>query len=112
MAQEILAGAASEGDYSAYLEDWVEPFEKLGRVITPGHSAWMRAALMMRLVQRRKMSAGGFARGFLNDCLVAASAHEHGFVLMTRNTSDFDRIREVAPGFEYTAPWPGRVGGG
>lgn len=115
VAQEILAGAADEVAYRAYLEDWVEPFEKLGRIITPDHSTWMRAALIMtRLVERRRMSAGGFRRSFLNDCLVAASSRENGFVLVTRNTRDFGLIREVEPGVEYTAPWPGseRAGDG
>lgn len=109
VAQEILAGATDERSYRAYLEDWVEPFEDLGRVITPGHPAWMRAALIMtRLVELGRMSPGGFSRSFLNDCLIAASAGEHGFVLVTRNSRDFDLIEEVEPGFEHTAPWPGR----
>lgn len=108
VAQEILAGAADEWGYRAYLEDWVEPFEKLGRVLTPGHSAWLRAALIItRLVERGRMSPGGFSRSFLNGCLIAASARDHGFVLVTRNTKDFDLIREVEPGFEHTEPWPG-----
>ena len=44
VAQEILAGAHSEASYREYHEDWVAPFEALGRVITPSHAAWARAA--------------------------------------------------------------------
>lgn len=107
VAQEILAGAADEAGYRAYHKDWVEPFADLGRIITPGHGAWMRAALIMtRLVQRRKMSPGGFSRSFLNDCLIAAGARDHGFVVVTRNTDDFELIRQVEPRFEYRPPWP------
>lgn len=109
VAQEILAGARNEAGYRAFHADWVAPFEDLGRIITPGHAAWMRAALIMtRLVEHRHMSAGGFSRSFLNDCLIAASAREHGFVLVTRNATDFERIQRVEPSLEYARPWPER----
>ena len=109
VAQEILAGAHDEAAYQAYREDWVAPFEDLGRVITPSHESWMRAALIMaRLVERGHMSPGGFSRSFLNDCLIAASAWELGFVLVTRNATDFALIRRVEPRLKYAAPWPER----
>jgi len=108
VAQEILAGARDEAGYRAYHEDWVAPFEALGRVLTPSHTTWTRAALIIvRLVARAKMSSGGFSRSFLNDCLIAASAREHGFVLVTRNATDFGLIRQVEPRLRYALPWPG-----
>jgi len=108
VAQELLAGAQDEVVHRRYHEIWVEPFEDLGRVITPDHGAWVRAALIMtRLVERGTMRPGGFSRGFLNDCLIAASAREHGFVLITRNTRDFEMIRQVEPSLATEAPWPG-----
>lgn len=108
IAHEILAGARDEAGHKAYHEDWVAPFEDLGRIITPSHTSWMRAALIMaRLVERGHLSAGGFSRSFLNDCLITASAREYGFVLVTRNTADFALIRRVEPRLEYVAPWPG-----
>ncbi len=107
VAQEILAGARDEAGYRGYHGAWVAPFEQMGRVITPSHGSWTRAArIMMRLVHRGPMSPGGFTRSFLNDCLIAASAREHGFVLVTANTDDFDLIRQVEPGLRYAAPWP------
>ncbi|HYT72074.1 MAG TPA: hypothetical protein VEK78_11880, partial [Gemmatimonadales bacterium] len=48
------------------------------------------------------------AQPALNDCLIAASTREHGFVLVTRNTAYFARIRQVEPGVAYEAPWPDR----
>jgi predicted nucleic acid-binding protein len=109
VAQEILAGARDEAGYREYREDWVAPFEDLGRIITPGHQAWMRAALIMaRLVESGRMSPGGFSRSFLNDCLIAASARDHGFVLVTRNTTDFALIKQVESRLEYASPWPER----
>lgn len=110
VAQEILAGAKSERAFRAYHEDWVEPFEELGRVLAPGHGSWMGAALIMtRLVERGWKSPGGFTRSFLNDCLIAATAREHGFVLITRNTHDYTMIGEVEPGLRFEAPWPEQV---
>ena len=107
IAHEILAGARDEADYREYHEDWVAPFEDLQRVITPSHITWTRAALILaRLVQRRHVSPGGFSRSFLNDCLIAASAREHGFILVTRNTSDFTLISQVERGIRYQTPWP------
>lgn len=109
VAQEILAGAHDEGAYRRYHEDWVGPFEELGRVITPSHDSWMRAArIMVRLVERGTMSPGGFRRSFLNDCLIAASAREHGYVIVTRNERDYIHIHDVDPSFDFAPPWPGR----
>ncbi len=108
VAQEILSGARDEAGYRDFHEDWVEPFEALGRVITPTHAAWIRAALILtRLVQSGARTPGGFTRGFLNDCLIAASAREAGFTLVTADTSDFELIRTVEPRFQFTTPWPG-----
>jgi predicted nucleic acid-binding protein len=107
IAQEILAGARDEADYREHREDWVAPFEDLGRLITPSHAAWMHAALIVaRLVERGRLSPGGFGRGFLNDCLIAASARDHGFILVTRNTADSALISQVEPGIRYVPPWP------
>jgi hypothetical protein len=64
------------------------------------------ARIMTRLVEAGAMSAGGVTRSFLNDCIIAASAREHGFVLVTRNARDFALIKSIEPGLEYTPPWP------
>jgi predicted nucleic acid-binding protein len=107
IAQELLAGARNESDYREYYEDWVAPFEDLRRIIAPSHTTWTRAALIMtRLVERGHLSPGGFSRSFLNDCLIAVSAREHGFVLVTRNTGDFALIGRVERGIRYQPPWP------
>ncbi|MQA91744.1 MAG: PIN domain-containing protein [Gemmatimonas sp.] len=109
VAQEILAGARDESGYRAYHEGWISPFEDLGRVVTPTHSTWLRAALIMaRLVEGGHRSPGGFTRSFLNDCLIAASAREQGFVLVTRNTGDFALIGRVEPSLTHVPPWPER----
>jgi predicted nucleic acid-binding protein len=107
IVQELLAGARDESDYREYYEDWVAPFEDLRRIITPSHATWTRAALIAaRLVERGYLSPGGFSRSFLNDCLIAASARDHGFVLVTRNTGDFALIGRVERGIRWQPPWP------
>jgi predicted nucleic acid-binding protein len=109
VAQEILAGARDEAGYREYHEDWIAPFEDLGRIVTPGHTTWTRAALIMtRLVAGGHRSPGGFSRSFLNDCLIAASARDHGFVIVTRNQTDFALIQRVEPRLEHAPPWPDR----
>ncbi len=60
---------------------------------------------MAALVQRRRLSPGGFGRSFLNDVLLAVSCREAGVVLITTNVSDFSRIRAVEP-FRFEPPWP------
>ena len=94
--------ARDEADYREYREDRVTPFEDLGRVIAPSHTAWMRAALILaRLVERGHLSPVGFSRSFLNDCLIAASVRDYGFILVTRNTGDFALISQVERVFRY-----------
>ena len=45
-------------------------------------------------------------RGIFNDCLLAASAREHGFDIITWNVRDFARIARVEPELRYAAPFP------
>jgi predicted nucleic acid-binding protein len=106
VAQELLAGAVSPSLERATQAEYIEPFEAVGRLLTPSHRAWKRAGeIVAQLVRRKEISPGGFRRSFLNDCLLAASVREHGFVLVTRNTTDFDLIRSIEQ-VEVVPPWP------
>jgi predicted nucleic acid-binding protein len=106
VAQELLAGAVRPEVERRLRDSLVRPFEKVGRVLTPTHRCWKRAGeIMARLVRAKKLSPGGFGPSFVNDCLIAASAREHGFVLVTRNVRDFQLIGTVEP-VEVIAPWP------
>jgi predicted nucleic acid-binding protein len=106
VAQELLAGAVSPSLERATKTELIEPFEAVDRLLTPSHRAWKRAGeIVARLVRRKQISPGGFPRSFLNDCLLAASVREHGFVLVTRNTADFDLIRSIEP-VDVLPPWP------
>ncbi len=106
VAEEMLAGALHPALERRTQERFIAPFEAVRRVVIPGHATWKRAGQMIaRLVRDKKLSPGGIGRGFVNDCLLAASAREHGFVLITDNTRDFDLIRTVEP-VEVSPPWP------
>lgn len=106
VAGELLAGALHPDLERKVQEQLIAPFEAAKRVITPGHGAWKRAGLIVaQLVRKKKLRPEGIRRSFLNDCLIAASAREHGFILITDNTRDFDLIRTVHP-VEAVRPWP------
>jgi predicted nucleic acid-binding protein len=108
VAQELLAGAVRPDVERRLLTKLVRPVETVGRVITPTHRTWTRAGqIIAQLVREKRLSPGGVARSFVNDCLLAASAREHGFVLVTRNVADFELIRSVEA-LEVAAPWPER----
>jgi predicted nucleic acid-binding protein len=106
VAGELLAGATSQGLERRTRRAFLAPLEAVGRVITPSHEAWKRAgAILAELVRGGVLRPGAFGRSFFNDCLIAASAREHGFVLITANTSDFHRISSVEP-LPFQKPWP------
>lgn len=106
VAGELLAGAFQPHLERRTLEDFIAPHQETGRVITPGHGTWLRAGqIIVKLVRAKRMGAKGIPRSFFNDCLIAASAREHGLTVITRNTADFDLIRTIEP-VEAVLPWP------
>lgn len=114
VAMELLAGATSAALRRRTHEGFIRPFERRRRVITPGHETWKRAGgIIAELLSQGRRRRGQGTRShsewpspsFVNDCLLAASAQEHGFVLVTANVRDFERIGHVAR-FDWVKPWP------
>lgn len=106
VAGELLAGATGPELERRTQRHLLAPFEATGRLVTPGHGAWKRAgAVVARLVKEKRLSPNGIRRSFLNDCIIAASARDHGLVVVTDNLRDFELIRTVEP-LEVAAPWP------
>jgi predicted nucleic acid-binding protein len=106
VAQELLAGAPTADLERTIRERFLRSFDSVGRVLTPTHRSWKRAGeIIARLVREKKLSRGGFEPSFVNDCLIAASAREHGFTIVTRNTHDFELIGSVEP-LQVQPPWP------
>ena len=106
VALEVLAGAHDRDLERRTQARFIEPFERRGRVITPGHGAYVRAAgAIARLVRDKRIRPDGMKRSFVNDCLIAASARERGFTLVTDNLADFRLIGRVLP-VRVVPPWP------
>lgn len=107
VVSEILVGARSRDVLDRWHERWVAPAERLDRVLTPGYTAWTRATQMIaRLVESGRLSAGGVKPGFFNDCLLAASARDHGYTIVTNNLADFTLIARVEPKVQVVPPFP------
>lgn len=106
VAQELLAGATSNRWRREIERGVVGPFERRGRLVTPTFKAWKRSGqIVADLIERRRLSAGGVARSFLNDVLLAVSCREAGLTLVTNNAADFELIAEVEP-VRFSGPWP------
>ena len=107
VALELLTGATSPDLESRTRANILTPFEKRGRVITPTYTAWTRAgAALARLLREKKISPGtGIRRSLVNDCLIAASAQDEDFVLITDNGADFELLSRALP-IKHVSPWP------
>jgi predicted nucleic acid-binding protein len=107
VALEILAGATNPDLERRTQDRFIRPFERRGRVITPSHGACKRAgAALAQLVHERKASPGrGIKESLVNDCLIAASALDHGFILVTDNARDYGLVRDILP-LVFVEPWP------
>ena len=106
VAMEVLAGAIRPELAGMAEERFLRPLERRGRVFTPTHDAWKRAAAALTwLLRERKVSPNGIKRSLVNDLLIAASARDHGFVLVTDNEQDFELVRDILP-MEFVPPWP------
>jgi predicted nucleic acid-binding protein len=104
---EILVGAKDEVTLERWRRRWVLPAEQLRRVITPSYGCWLRAARMVtRLIAGKPVQPGHIRPGLFNDCLLAASSHEHGYTIVTHNAHDFALIARVDRGVTFVAPLP------
>ncbi len=107
VAMELLVGAIKLEHAKRVQEAFIQPFERRKRVFTPTHATWKRAAgALVQLVREHRISPdAGIRRSLVNDCLIAASARDHGFTLVTENSRDFALLNEYLP-LQFVAPWP------
>lgn len=107
VVSELLVGAKDEATWKRWHRRWVVPAERVRRVVVPGYSAWLRASrIISQLTESGWISAGGIKTSFYNDCLLAATARDHGHVIITYNHEDFDLIRRVEPKIPTAPPFP------
>lgn len=106
VALELLAGATTQKMRRDIERSFLRPIERRERVFTPTHEAWRRAGgALASLVRDRRICPENIKRSFVNDCVIAASARDHGFVLVTDNVRDFTLIGNYLP-VEFSSPWP------
>lgn len=65
------------------------------RLWAPGERAWGEAGMLTGLFARLTSQAAG--QSVLNDAILLLQAVETGCQLLTRNTTDFDRLQQLAP---------------
>lgn len=93
---ELMVGAATKSVRHRLETDYVRPFRRANRMVTPSQLVWERAAAAEADLRTRKQHAGKRdARGFANDLLIALTCRAVGATLITANVRDFELIRSV-----------------
>ncbi len=94
VAQELLSGVINETGRKN-VEAVLSPFEKAGRIITPGHAVWKDAGYILSKLRAEKPHLKSKASQLINDALIAMSARSIGATVITLNSSDFEAIKSV-----------------
>ncbi|MBI2203928.1 MAG: type II toxin-antitoxin system VapC family toxin [Candidatus Rokubacteria bacterium] len=92
VACELMVAAADRRS-RAYVEDFIRPLERTGRIVTPTFDDWTEAAALMAAIERRDRGWRSKLPALLNDILIALSARRIGAMVLTRNREDFLLIR-------------------
>ncbi len=100
VASELLAGARTESARRLVERELLGAFERRSRIIAPSPEAWAKTGL-----QRGQSSGGTVGALSQNDLLLAYTARELGWCIITRDT-DFRRIRAQVKGLQVQAPYP------
>jgi predicted nucleic acid-binding protein len=94
VAQELLAGARSAAG-RRNVEALLVPFEKAGRIVTPGHQQWRDAGDVLAKILTLCPHLRSKLPSLVNDCLLALRALDIGATLYTRNREDFLLLRRI-----------------
>ena len=92
VAQELLAGARFPAGRKR-VELLFQPFERVGRVVTPSHNYWKDAGEILAKVLQDRPDLKSKLPALVNDCLLALSARSLGATLYTRNRDDFTLLQ-------------------
>ncbi len=103
VASELLAGARHEATRRLVEDHFVAPFARRRRIVAPSTTAWHRMDVL-----RGQVGKVGSATDWQNDVLLACTARELGWVVITRDT-DLGRLRTHIPGLRVEAPFPRRA---
>ena len=77
-------------------------FERRGRIVAPSAVAWAKTGLVLG-----RATTVAIGASWQNDLLLAHTAREFGWTLITRD-KDFARIRSFVKGLKIEAPFPHR----
>jgi predicted nucleic acid-binding protein len=104
--QELAAGARTRVQARELERAVFRPFVRRGRVFAPTPGAFIESGRLLSAVAGREgWPAVRENPSLLNDTLLAASCHERGITLVTRD-SDFDRFAVMLKGWRHVPPWP------
>ncbi len=91
--QELLAGTRTPL-HRRQAAALYEPFERVGRVVTPSHLVWKEAgSIVATLAEQTPQFRDKLSCELLNDILIALSGRSIGATVVTRNGEDFHLIR-------------------
>jgi predicted nucleic acid-binding protein len=77
----------------ANVQEFLDPLEQTGRIVTPTFDDWVEAAAVVTAIDARDRNWRSKLPTLLNDILIALSARRVGAVVVTRNRADFVLIR-------------------
>lgn len=101
---ELQVGAR-RGEERAALDGFVGPFADTDRVLVPSPDAWRQAG---RVLSRLAEEHGVDVRrsSIHHDAILAASARDRGFTLVTNNLADFRLLAPYLSKLMFVAPYP------
>lgn len=102
VASELLAGARTESARRLVERDLLDAFDRRGRIVAPSAVAWAKTGLVLG-----RATTAAIGASWQNDLLLAHTAREFGWTLITRD-KDFTRIRLLVKGLKIEAPFPRR----
>jgi len=94
VAQELFSGVVNEIGRKN-VESIVTPFEKTGRIVTPGYAVWKETGHVLSRLRAEKPQLRSKLSHMINDTLIALSAKSIGASVVTLNSSDFKAIKSV-----------------
>lgn len=94
-AAELLAGCSTRRE-RRIVSGLLAPFERAGRVVSPNHRDFVRAAEALSKLRGSGVTLKNPGAALL-DALQAANAVRIGAILVTENVSDFTKLARVLP---------------
>lgn len=87
------------GDTAHVIRQVVLSIEKrpAHRILNPDEEIWREAGILSGLLARLQHYGKADRRRALNDALIFLSAAKRGYLVLTRNTADFDFLMQLAP---------------